>query len=108
MKIACYTLFGLWVVASATLKITGIVSWWVALAPLWFTAGVVLVLVLALLVSGSLLAWWAKRKVNKEPSSCANCLHSKVAKYAEDGKCLGEACDENICRGTLCKYYQRS
>lgn len=108
IKIIAISLYALWVGASAGLKITGIVdSWYITLSPIWLPLAVALVLSIALLVVPDALVRWVKAQEAKNPPSCANCLFGKTAKYAEEGKCLGEALDENIARGEVCKYYQK-
>lgn len=108
MKRIVYCIWAVWAIACASLKIMGVISWWWALSPLWMPLAVVFSILLCVFVFSLIVTWREKRKEEKTPDSCATCLFGKTAKYSEDGKCLGEACDgDNIARGMLCKYYQR-
>lgn len=107
LKITAIALYALCIGACAYLKIVGLVSWYVALAPIWFPLAVAFSLALLLMLVSNLLVRWAKREESKNPPSCANCIFGKTAKYADEGKCLGEAMDESIARGVMCKYYKK-
>ena len=108
MKKIVYCIYGVWAIACIVLKIMGIISWWVALSPVWLPLALALVLLGGIFLFGDVAERLKIHAERKEPDSCANCLFGLTAKYSEDGKCLGEALNSDVVRGKVCKTYQRN
>lgn len=107
MKKICYALYALWMVSAIVLKIFGLVSWWVATSWLWIPLAMILVFIVGINFAVILGKRMQEKEESKIPDSCATCLYGQAAKYADGGKCLGEALDEKCKQGTLCSNYKR-
>lgn len=104
-----YIVYGLWVFISLLAKILGWTGWGFALSWLWFPLGIILTVAFGITLSVQIGDRVKKNIESSVPKTCDNCLFGETAKYDKNGKCLGEALDDNIKKGEkACSYYKRN
>lgn len=114
MKNLFYFTWLAWLLVSVVLKIMGLCSWVIALAPIWMPIAVGISIGVTLMAVTDLNAWMKKRKDVNMPDSCENCLFRKTCDLINGTKKEGE--EKEVCMGERfgaaivdgkCEYYSR-
>lgn len=114
MRRLSYILWGLWFIGGIVLKILGLVSWWVATSAVWIPLGGAISFGAIIFITADIGTYLKRKKEEKIPNECGNCLFGRTADIINAGRgegeervqCIGEKLG-GATRGVVCSYYQR-